>query len=313
MENTKPYLRKKGKRVKTNCIKVKNQKILITGKLFKIGRIKSETWLEPEIVKKAASIIDEIKSGSYKIDIFTFSQKIPEISPKYKFYLEWDNVAAIQLKSYDYWIHKQANRKARQAVTRAKRRGIVVKLVDYDDNLVKGISAIYNETPIRQGREFPHYGKDFESVKKENASFLERSDFIAAFHNEEIVGIIKIVYQGEIANILQIISSIKHRDKFTMNALIAEAVQLCVNKKKTHLLYGKWIYNRKQKSSLTDFKRHNGFAKIEIPRYYIPMNLKGKIILKLGLHHGLINKLPQIIYLNYLDLRKWLYSLRIKE
>jgi hypothetical protein len=45
---------------------------------------------------------------------------------------------------------------------------------------------------------------------------------------------------------------------------------------------------------------------INIPRYYIPMTIKGKIILKLKLHHGLVGLIPGKIYDVLLNIRsKW--------
>ena len=40
----------------------------------------------------------------------------------------------------------------------------------------RGISNVYNETPIRQGRKFWHYGKSFDQVKAANATYLDRSE-----------------------------------------------------------------------------------------------------------------------------------------
>ena len=65
--------------------------------------------------------------------------------------------------------------------------------VPFDDVLVKGIWEIYNETPVRQGREFPHYGKDLETVHREEATFLDRSVFIGAFLQERLIGFVKLV------------------------------------------------------------------------------------------------------------------------
>ena len=55
---------------------------------------------------------------------------------------------------------------------------------------VRGMTSIFNETPIRQGRPFLHYGKDFETVKREFSRFLFREEIFGAYVGEELVGFI---------------------------------------------------------------------------------------------------------------------------
>ena len=78
---------------------------------------------------------------------------------------------------------------------------------------------------------------------------------------------------------------IKHYDKRPANALIAKAVELCEQQGMSYLMYCNYVYNDPE-SSLTEFKRRNGFEQALVPRYYVPLTLKGKIALRLGLHRG---------------------------
>ena len=81
---------------------------------------------------------------------------------------------------------------------------------------------------------------------------------------------------------------IRHFDKRPANALIAKAVEICEPQRViSHLIYCSYIYND-PKSSLTEFKRRNGFEKVLLPRYYIPLTPKGRLALNLGLHRGLV-------------------------
>ena len=93
--------------------------------------------------------------------------------------------------------------------------------------MVRGIVEINNESPLRQGRRFPHFGKSFEEVKKDYSSFLDRSDFICANHGAELIGILKVVYRGDIASILQLLVKSRHQDKRPANALLAKAMEIC--------------------------------------------------------------------------------------
>ena len=88
---------------------------------------------------------------------------------------------------------------------------------------------IYNETPVRQGKKFWHYNKDFETVKMENGTFADRSIFIGAYFEDTLIGFVKIVLTEGCASTLQVISKIEHRDKKPTNALLAKTVEICAS------------------------------------------------------------------------------------
>jgi hypothetical protein len=164
--------------------------------------------------------------------------------------------------------------------------------VSLTDEFVKGIEQIYNESPIRQGKKFWHYGKSFDEVKRDNGTYQDMSIFIGSYFENELVGFLKFVIDGEVAKIMQILSKFAYFSKSPTNALIAKAVEVCESRKIKYLIYGKHTYGKKDESSLINFKENNGFRKIEIPRYYVPMTTKGHIALKFGIHKGVANLLP---------------------
>ena len=149
------------------------------------------------------------------------------------------------------------------------------------------MTDIFNETPIRQGKPFWHYGKDFETVKREFSRFLFREDLIGAYYNGELIGFIMLADAGKFAVLGQIISKIEHRDKAPNNALLAKAIEICERKNIPYLVYAKW-----DDGTLGAFKRHNGFQKINLPRYYVPLGPMGKVAIKLRLHHGIKGVIP---------------------
>ena len=53
-------------------------------------------------------------------------------------------------------------------------------------------------------------------------------------------------------------------------------------------VYSKFAYGKRLRSSLSDFKERNGFQRIDIPRYYVPLTRWGLIAFRLGLHRQLI-------------------------
>lgn len=273
--------------------------LLVSGRFIKLGVVNDEYWLETDPHDDPEGIIEHIKYNRVKIDIFTFSQKLWDTTPKYDYHMEWDNIAALPIETFEHWWTKQVNDKTRNMVRKAQKKRVEVKVVTFDNALIEGIAGIYNETPVRQGRPFWHYDKDIESIRIENSTFLERSDFLGAYCGDELIGFIKLVYVGEVAGMMQIISKIKDRDKAPNNALVAKAVEVCAEKGIRYLTYSKFIYGKKGVDPVAEFKHHNGFKKIDVPKYYIPLSLKGSIGLKLSLHHGLGELLPQV-FLSYL-------------
>jgi hypothetical protein len=133
-----------------------------------------------------------------------------------------------------------------------------------------------------------HYGKDFETVKRENQTFVENSHFIGAFYKSELIGFVKLVHDRTYSSLMQIISKVSHRDKAPTNALMARAVQVCTENQVPYLVYGTW-----SKRGLGDFKIHHGFECFDIPRYFVPLNLRGKVLLELNLHRKFIQYIPE--------------------
>src|SRR5208283_4458212 len=275
---------------------VDEKEITITGRLIKVARIKDE-WYED--IEDPISLLQKIRESQLKADIFTFWQRLPDTEPKYNYYFEWDYIAATHIKSFEHWYKAQIRGSARNMIKKAQKAGVEVKVANFDDEFLRGIKDIFNETPIRQGKPFWHYGKDFETVKREFSMNIYREDIIGAYYNDELIGFIMLAHAGRYAMLTQIISKIKHRDKAPTNVLVAKAIEVCEKKNIPYLVYASW-----PRGSLADFKRYNGFVKTGLPRYYVPLTLKGTIALKLRLHNGLGSKLPERLLLPLLDLRK---------
>jgi hypothetical protein len=279
----------RGKRTAVDSLVVDGKTIVITGKLLRIARIKDEIC--DNGVRHPEAIINELRNIK-KADIFTFNQKPPETRPDFDYYFEWDNLAVLQIKSFEHWWNEEIHNDARRMVRKAAKSGVVAKIVPFSDELVSGIKDIYDESPIRQGKPFWHYGKDFNTIKEDNASFLERSEFIGAYYEDELIGYEKIIYTGNRADPIQLISKMKHRDKSPTNALVAKSIEICAQKGISYLTYGNYVYGKKHEDSLAEFKKRNGFVKVDVPRYYVPLTLKGKIAVSLKLHREVIDLLP---------------------
>jgi hypothetical protein len=228
--------------------------------------------------------------------------------------MEWDNFAAVPLTTFDDWWTKTIGFKARNKAKQAEKKGVVLREVPFSDELVKGIWAIYNETPIRQGRKFPHYGKSLEHVYKDEATYLDRSVFIGAYSDDKLIGFIKLVIDssGVQAGLMNIVSLIGERDKAPTNALVAHAVRACAARGVSHLTYSNFSYGKKLQDSLSDFKERNAFKRVEVPRYFVPLSPLGRVGLRLGLHHKISERIPEPLAERLRKLREDWYNRRFQ-
>jgi hypothetical protein len=269
----------KGQPANIECVEILGQTYTISNGPVSILSLEDEWYddvRDPEAVIKVLNEHDTIKP-----DIFTFWQRVPDLEPKFRFYQEWDDIAVLPSKSYEHWFNQLIKSRTRSLIRKSEKEGLVVKETAYDDEFVRGMTAIFNEAPVRQGRRFWHYGKDFETVKQQFSRYVDREYMIGAYFEGEMIGFIMLGNAGRYGVTGQIISSIKHRDKSTNNALIAKAVEVCAKNGLEHLVYLFW-----SEDSLSEFKRRCGFERLKAPRYFVPLTWKGKLAMKTGAHRG---------------------------
>ena len=106
---------------------------------------------------------------------------------------------------------------------------------------------------------------------------------------------------------MNVIGKEKYFHKRITNALVAKAVEICAAKGISYLNYGEYGFPGKKESSLTNFKRRNGFEAFKLPRYYVPLTNKGKLALKLGLHRETNTFVPWPLMKVLLELRSRYY------
>lgn len=295
-----------GKWVRVPALQVNGKTIVVTGRWLKVAAVKSEEWQEGEVALPPDQFLAHAQQlKDLGADMFTFSQTPTDPTPRFPFFHDWDSIAAIRVVSFSDWWSNRVSTDLRRDVRKAAKLGVVVRPVPFNDDFVRGIMEIYNETPVRQGRPFWHYKKGFDAVKQENSTYLERSDFLGAFLGDELIGFIKIVHVNRVARMMQILSKDAHRDKRPLNALIAKAVELCEAKGCTHLTYGNYIYSHGA-DSLTAFKHRNGFEEILVPRYYVTLTTKGRLALHLRLHRGARELVPDAVLQSLRRLRAFI-------
>ena len=245
------------------------------------------------------------------VDIFTFIERSwcskSPTPPRY-WTREEDNIAILQVTSFENWW-KTIDKKTRNMVRKAEKSGIETREVEVNDKFAEGVWRIYNETPIRQDRAFPHYGISLDTVRQGVFSAKNRVVFIGAYLQDELVGFAQLVIGDNIAILSQLLSLQKHFDKAVNNALIAKAVELCGKKGVKWLMYGRI---ETAHPSLDRFKRSNGFIKFSLTRFYVPLTRKGRIAVKLGLHKDIKDALPRSVRYALLPLYCWVSRTRVR-
>jgi hypothetical protein len=300
-----------GKWTKVPALEVSGKNLIVKGRLLKLAIVLDEEWLETELEDPELCVkrLKERGLQGRRADVFTFAQKLPSTNPRYEYYCEWDSIAAVRITSYQDWW-EGVPQESRKNVRRSQKRGVVVSVGQLDERLIKGLMELNNDSPVRQGRPYVHYGKSIEQVRKDQSSLLDRSDLICAYCADELIGFMKLVYRGEVASILQLLPKMSHQDKRPANALIAKAVELCAARGVSYLTYGKFNYGNKRDNPLREFKVRSGFEEILVPRFYVPLTTWGKLCMKMKFHRGLLGILPHRLITSFVTARTIWYHLK---
>jgi hypothetical protein len=298
-------IRVRGRATRVPKTEIHGRTIVASGRWLKVATVRDEELVEGEIVPHPDDFVAQLRSSGLGADIFTFPEALGAGGPAQPFPFEPDNAAIIRTNDFEAWWNGLPQ-ESRKNARRAAKRGVVVRTAELDDQFATGIKRIYDESPVRQGKPFWHYGKDLNQVKMENGTYPARSEFIGAYHEVELIGFMKWIYVDDVAWIIQILALSSHYDKRPMNAMIAKAVEICHQKSIRYLVYSRFTYGNKADSSLAEFKRRLGFEQLDYRRYYVPLTLKGRLALKLGIHRGWIGVLPSWLLSPLLTVRaRW--------
>lgn len=288
------------------CTVVDGHEVVVTGRIVRIAAVRDEWYQDLGDLDAFATTL---RGAKLRADIGTFVARPPASAPP-GVRTEADNCAAIELHGYEHWWQRQIGSKTRALVRKAERAGVGARIVPYDEALVRAIKAIYDECPVRQGKPFWHYRKSLEELHRLHATYLERSDFIGAYLGDDLVGFVKLVHAGATANTMHIIATLAHRDKAVSNVLVAKAVEVACARGAQLLVYDKFEYDTGGSDTLLQFKRHNGFARVDYPRCFVPLSGRGRLALRLGLHRPLAARLPKRFARALVGLRGRWYELR---
>ena len=219
-------------------------------------------------------------------------------------------MAVLPITTYEDWYTKKLYNKPRNMLRKALKSGIEIRLEEFSETLVQGIKAVYDETPIRQGKRNRHYRKDLDTIRKEHSTFLDRSQFITAYYAGEMIGFAKVTSSQGCGIFMNFLSKVSHRDKAVNNAIVAKAVELCADRKLNCIVYGVWGSGGTR--GLDEFKVANGFERFQVPRYFVPLNWLGSLALRAGIHRGLVHAMPKWSIEAAARVRRWWNALRFR-
>jgi hypothetical protein len=286
-------------------VRVDNQTFVISGKPLRTATLKEE-WQEDVIDPEHT--IRALKAVPTRIDILKFWQRIPETEAKFGYYKEWRQIAAIPISTFDHWWEKQISPKARNKIRKARKLGVTFERADLSDDFVEGVVGIYNQSPVRRGKPFWHYGKDFATVKSGLSRDLANSVLVAARYEGELIGFIKFHVVDRYAMVTLILDKMAHRNKAPMNGMIAKVVEICAEQNIPYFTYTVWRRGEHGK-----FQESNGFERFPVPEYYVPLTARGTLALQLGLHKGIKGAIPEPLMTRLLAWRTRWYSRKLSE
>lgn len=179
MELTHAEVSVKGRTVRVPSADIGGRKIVVTGRIPRIARIHDEEWNDAPPLENVEAFLVSINDAGLEADMFTFSDTLgASVSFDLSYHSEQYDLAVVPLTTFTKWW-ESLPQESRKNTRKAEKRGVTAKLATFDEDFIRGIKALYDETPIRQGRRFWHFGKHLDAVRRENATYLDRCDFVA--------------------------------------------------------------------------------------------------------------------------------------
>ena len=252
--------------------------------------------------------MSQLRAAKSGADLFTFLQETAERAPRFGFHREAEQISVIPVSNYDHWWKKQLNDKTRNMIRKSQKAGLEVRVSEFNDEFVRGIVGIYDESPMRQGKPFAHYQKPFETVREDNASYRDISDYIGAYFNGEL----RVAKLSCIAARCRV--SCDHRQGGASRQGAHQRADrqgggtAAVTRGVAFLHYGLW-----SKRGLGDFKKKCGFEPFEVHRYFVPVSMKGRALLALRLHRRLPEYVPEKWHDGLVDLRTRITEMRLRS
>ncbi|MDP3068883.1 MAG: hypothetical protein Q8N18_01280 [Opitutaceae bacterium] len=283
---------------------IEGKQLVVRGIFPRIACLRHE-WCD--FLENPPRAVQEIKQAKVRADVFTYVDDINSSNPDFGYPTEPLGIAVLRLTTFEQWWNG-IGFKARNKIRKGQKSGVDVRVVKLDDAFAEGVEAIYNESPIRQGRKFYHFGKRKDAIKDELRSFIDRSILLGAYLDGKLVGFTKLFQADNVLRTVHIIATLEHREKCVMDIMMAKAVEQCTQLTIANLHYGSWT-----DGGVGAFRTKHDFQRVDTVRYFVPLTLAGKIALGLGLHVPLRTRIPSEWLEPLLKLRGQLNALRFRR
>ncbi len=278
--------------------------IVVRGGLLKTAALRHE-WCD--FLEYAPRDIERLLDRGLRADLFTFVDDIGTNLDGYDYHHENLGIAVLPVTTFEQWWD-DIGFKPRNKIRKAQKSGVEVRTVELTDEFAQGVEAIYNESPVRQGRKFYHYGKRAPAIKEELKSFLDRSLLVGAYFKGELIGFMKLFPGVQALRTIHIIAKLSHREKCAMDILISKAVELCAERKLRYVQYGSWT-----DGGVGAFRGKHGFERLDVKRYFVPLTVKGRMLLQLQFHRPVRERIPADLLAPLVGLRNRWTALRYKH
>ena len=223
------------------------------------------------------ALLDALRAK--RVDLFSFIERSflnRSTHLELGFYGCTETIGLLRIQGFEAWLKSLPGRE-RTAIRKAERT-LKTRLVNVDEEFIQSAFRIYNETPIRQCRRYTGFGMTLQDIRLKFSN-LQTSKIIGTYFDNKLIGLMWVELGDQVAAMMSFISLISQRNKNPNNALIAGVVKLCSEKGYHYLTYGNMGYN----PGLDFFKKNNGFRRVAVSRYFVPLSSKGQLAIKLKL------------------------------
>lgn len=81
-------------------IKLAGRETRVTGRMLRIAQLEGDGY---EFLDDPVPMVEALRRCGIRIDLFTFTQRLPERSAKYSYPCEWNDFPVVLISTYDHW------------------------------------------------------------------------------------------------------------------------------------------------------------------------------------------------------------------
>src|ERR1043166_3366007 len=93
--------------------------IEIKGRLLRVGSPDGDGY---HFLEDPASVVKALRESRVRVDLLTFMQRLPDVTPKFSYPMEWDNFAALPVTTFEQWWTQQLGFKGRNKAKQADKQ-----------------------------------------------------------------------------------------------------------------------------------------------------------------------------------------------